>query len=70
MLQSTQVTKMNRMKSVHFFRMYKKTRYLWACTCVSDNIWLLNNKFHGLSPYGGHHSLLFDQGFQKMAGWD
>ena len=23
---------------------------------------LLNNKFHGLSPYGSHHSLLFDQG--------
>ena len=23
---------------------------------------LLNNKFHGLSPFGGHHSLLFDQG--------
>ena len=33
-------------------------------------IQLLNNKFHGLSPSGGHHSLLFDQGFQKMAGWD
>ena len=31
---------------------------------------LLINKFHGLSPSGGHHSLLFDQGFQKMAGWD
>jgi len=26
-----------------------------------------NNKFHGLSPSGGHHSLLFDQGFQKIA---
>ena len=24
---------------------------------------LLNNKFHGLSPSGGHHSLLFDKGF-------
>ena len=33
-------------------------------------IWLLNNKLHGLSPYGGHHSLLFDQEFQKLAGWD
>ena len=33
-------------------------------------IWLLNNKFHGLFPSGGHHSLLFDQGFKKMAAWD
>ena len=24
---------------------------------------LLNKKFHGLSPSGGHHTLLFDQGF-------
>ena len=31
---------------------------------------LLSNKLHSLSPFGGHHSLLFDQGFQKMAGWD
>ena len=31
---------------------------------------LLNNKFHGLSPSGGHHSLLFDQGFKKIAGRD
>ena len=30
---------------------------------ISISIWLLNNNFHGLSPYGGHHSLLFDQGF-------
>ena len=27
---------------------------------------LLSNKFHGLSPSGGHHSLLLDQGFQKL----
>ena len=27
-----------------------------------ETIQLLNNKFHGLSPSGGHHSLLFDQG--------
>ena len=27
MLQSTQITKMNRMKSVHFIRMYKKNCY-------------------------------------------
>ena len=33
-------------------------------------IQLLNNKFHGLSPTGSHHSLLLDQRFQKMAGWD
>jgi hypothetical protein len=33
-------------------------------------IWLLNNNFHGLSPSGGHHSLLFDQGFKKITGWD
>ena len=26
---------------------------------------LLNNKIHRLSPSGGHHSVLFDQGFQK-----
>ena len=31
---------------------------------------LLNNKFHGLSPSGGHQLLLFDQGFQKMPSWD
>ena len=29
---------------------------------------LLNNKLHGLSPSGGHHSLLFDQGFPNQAG--
>ena len=29
---------------------------------------LLNNKLHGLSLSGGHHSLLFDQGFQKIVG--
>jgi hypothetical protein len=34
------------------------------------SIQLLNNKFYGLSPFGGHHSLLFDQEFQKMAGWE
>ena len=28
-------------------------------------IQLLNNKFHGLSPSGGHHSLLSDQEFPK-----
>ena len=28
---------------------------------------LLNNKFHGLSPSGSHHSLLFDQGFPNNA---
>ena len=33
-------------------------------------IQLLNNKFHELPPSGGHHSLLFDQGFQKIAGRD
>ena len=33
-------------------------------------IQLLNNKFHGLSPSCGHHSLLFGQGFQKMTAWD
>ena len=33
-------------------------------------IQLLNNKFHGLSPSGGHHSLFFDQEFQKIASWD
>ena len=28
---------------------------------------LLSNKFHGLSPSGGHYSLLFDQGFPNNA---
>ena len=28
---------------------------------------LLNNKFHGFSPSGGHHSLLLDQGFPNNA---
>ena len=37
---------------------------------LNKGIRLLNNKFHWLSPSGGHHSLLFDQGFQKMASWD
>ena len=31
-------------------------------------IQLLNNKFHGLSCSGGHHSLLFDLEFKKIAG--
>ena len=31
---------------------------------------LLNNKLFGLSPSVGHHSLLFDQGFQKISGWE
>ena len=31
------------------------------------HIQLLNNKFHGLSPPGGQHSLLFDQGFPNNA---
>ena len=31
---------------------------------------MYNNKFHGLSPSVGHHSLLFDQGFLKCASWD
>ena len=26
-------------------------------------------QLYALSPSGGHHSLLFDQGFQKIAGW-
>ena len=30
-------------------------------------IWLLNNKSHGLSPSGGHHSILFDQVFPNNA---
>ena len=34
------------------------------------DIRLINNKFHGLSPSGGQHSLLLDQEFQKMAGWN
>ena len=43
----------------------------WACrVSLKIAMRLLNNKFHGLSPSGGHHSLLFDQGFQKMPGWD
>ena len=25
-----------------------------------------NNKFHRLSPFGGHHSLLFNQGFLNI----
>ena len=31
------------------------------------SIRLLHNKFHELSPSGGHHSLLFDQGFPNNA---
>ena len=31
---------------------------------------LLNNKFYGFSPSGSHHSLLFDQGFQKITSRD
>ena len=38
-----------------------------ACIFQTCLIWLLNNKFHGLSPSGGHHSLLFDQGFPNNA---
>ena len=30
-------------------------------------IWLLNNKFHELSPSASHHSLLFDQGLPSNA---
>ena len=41
----------------------KKDEYL-------ENIWLPNNKFHGLSASGSHHSLLFEKGFQKIAGRD
>ena len=43
-----------------------------SCTRLKMNglykltyIWLLKNTFHGLSPSGSHHSLLFDQRFQK-----
>ena len=32
-----------------------------------QKIRLLNNKFHGLSPSGGHHSLLFDRGLPTNA---
>ena len=35
--------------------------------CFQFLIWLLNNKLHGLSHSGGHHSLLFDQEFPKNA---
>ena len=34
-----------------------------AAQCVDLWIRLLNNKFHGLSPSGGHQSLFFDKGF-------
>ena len=44
---------------------------------MNSSIWsflaaihLLNNKFHELSPSGGHHALLFDQGFQKISDSD
>ena len=33
-----------------------------------ERIRLLKNKFHWLSPSGGHHSLLFDQGFPNNLG--
>ena len=35
-----------------------------------SSIQLLNNKSHGLSPTSGHHSILFDQGFQMISGWN
>ena len=44
--------------------------YLIESVLYIRTIWLLNNKFHELSPSGGHHSLLFDQGFKKIAGRD
>ena len=44
--------------------------HLWKIDFFYVCIRLLNNKFHGLSPSGGHHSLMFDQGFQKIAGRD
>ena len=37
---------------------------------ISMIIRLPNNKVYGLSPSGSHHSLLFDQEFQKIAGTD
>ena len=47
--------------------------FLWSGNLKSiffkkNTIRLLNNKFNGLSPSGGHHSFLFDQGFQKITG--
>ena len=42
--------------------------YFHDCMLVLSNNSAGKNKFHGLSPSGCHRSLLFDQGFQKIAG--
>ena len=41
--------------------------YIPSSAVFRPTIRLINNKFHGLSPSGGHHSLLFDQGFPNNA---